>query len=95
MNIINDIQTERILQESVKKIFSAFETFDDVKKDLSRISDVLGERITVATFNKLEIILSDLETAFECLDSIKATLDIKDPWKDVEKLRKTVQYLFR
>ena len=55
------------------------------------ISDLYPERISDNTFKKLEIILSDLKSSFNCLDSIKATLNITSVWNDVENLRRTVR----
>ena len=101
--VIERIKSEEIQQKDIKTMFGSsvpgYSSYEDVRRDLLHIchavSDLYPERISDRTFKKLEIILSDLKSAFECLDSIKRTLNITSPWEDVERLRKTVsnQYL--
>ena len=95
MCIRDRIHSEEIKQSEVKKRFGpqvpGYESYIEVRNDLLNLGKALKrDRIWESTFTKLEIILSDLKSAFECMDSLKNTLGIMSQWSDVEKLRKTV-----
>ena len=92
ITLINEIKTETIEQGTVIKIFENYTDFKTVKNDLnhacSNLGEVIGNGITAVTYEKLEVILSDLRGAFDCLDSITKTLEVDiRKWKEVEKLR--------
>ena len=101
IQIILEIKTESITQEKIRSIFGTgleYKSFDDVERELGVICEYFGEfvqgRVDDTTLKKIRITLADLNKAFECLDSIKQTLNISKEWNNVEITRKTVSVLY-
>ena len=101
IQIILDIKTESITQEKIRLIFgtgSEYKSFDDVERELGVICKYFEEfvqgRVNDTTLKKIRITRADLNKAFECLDSIKQTLNISKKWNTVEITRKTVSVLY-